>query len=213
MKRFFGILLTLCLLTSVPAAAQFNWGVKAGANLADKPSNLGDVKGAVSGNAGWFVGPMAKVTLPIVGLGIEANLLYSQTNTKVGGETIKRQSLDLPVYLRYELSLPVVNKFLEPFIAAGPQWSWNIGDRNFIIDGINAVNGEYGDYTLRKSNLSLNLGLGAVILDHVQLAANYNIALGSTSDYSESILIGAINNYDRIKSKTNTWQISVAYIF
>lgn len=106
-----------------------------------------------------------------------------------------------------------MNKFLEPFIAAGPQWSWNIGDRNFIIDGLNAVNGEYGDYTLRKSSLSLNLGLGAVILDHVQVAANYNIALGSTSDYSNSILMGALNNYDRIKSKTNTWQISVAYIF
>ena len=213
MKKFFGILLTLCLLTSIPAAAQFNWGVKAGVNLSDTPSNLSSLQGAVSGEAGWYVGPMAKVTLPIVGLGVEANLLYSQTNTEVGGETIKRQSLDLPVYLRYELSLPVVNKFLEPFIAAGPQWSWNIGDRNFLIDAIGAASGEYGDYTLRKSSLSLNLGLGAVILDHVQVAANYNIALGSTSDYSNSVLMGALNNYDRIKSKTNTWQISVAYIF
>ena len=213
MKKFFGILLTLCLLTSIPAAAQFNWGIKAGVNLANKPTDLSDIQGAVKGETGWFVGPMAKVTLPIVGLGVEANLLYSQTNTKVGGETIKRQTLDLPVYLRYELSLPVVNKFLEPFVAAGPQWSWNIGDRNFAIDAINAAYGNYGDYTLRSSNLSLNLGLGAIILDHVQFAANYNIALGSTSDYSENYLIGAINNAGRIKSKTNTWQISVAYIF
>lgn len=210
MKKIFGIAVVLCLLTAVPAAAQFNWGVKAGVNLAQKPSDIDDVKG----NTGWFVGPMAKVTLPIVGLGIEANLLYSQTSTEVGGEDIKRQTLDLPVFLRYELSLPVVNKFLEPFIAAGPQWSWNIGDRNYIIDAIDIASGNYqSKYTLRSSNLSLNLGLGAIILDHVQVHANYNIALGSTSDYSDSYILGAINNAGRIKSKTNTWQISVAYIF
>lgn len=213
MKKFFGILLTIALFTAAPAAAQFNWGIKAGVNIAEKPSNIDDLKSAVKGEAGWYVGPMAKFTLPIVGLGLEANLLYSQTNSEVGGETIKRQCIDLPVYLRYELSLPVVNKFLEPFIAVGPQWSWNIGDRNFVVDAINAAGGVYpADYTLRSSNLSLNLGLGAVILDHFQIHANYNLALGSTSDYRNEI-DGAVNLYKSVKSKTNIWQVSVAYIF
>ncbi|MBQ8695430.1 MAG: outer membrane beta-barrel protein [Bacteroidaceae bacterium] len=210
MKKLFGILLTLALFTAAPAAAQFNWGIKAGVNIAEKPSNLSDLKSAAKGDAGWYIGPMAKVTLPIVGLGLEANLLYSQTNSEVGGETIKRKCIDLPVYLRYELSLPVVNKFLEPFIAVGPQWSWNIGDKNFVVDAIDGVN--LADYTLRSSNLSLNLGLGAVILDHFQIHANYNLALGSTSDYRNEI-DGAVNLYKSVKSKTNVWQVSVAYIF
>ena len=214
MKKLFGILLTLALFTAAPAAAQFNWGIKAGVNIAEKPSNLSDLKSAANGDAGWYIGPMAKVTLPIVGLGLEANLLYSQTNSEVGGETIKRKCIDLPVYLRYELSLPVVNKFLEPFIAVGPQWSWNIGDKNFVVDAINAVGGEYpADYTLRSSNLSLNLGLGAVILDHFQIQANYNLALGSTSDYRNEF--DAVSNIysNVVKSRTNVWQVSVAYIF
>lgn len=214
MKKLFGILLTLALFTAAPAAAQFNWGIKAGVNIAEKPSNLSDLKSAAKGDAGWYIGPMAKVTLPIVGLGLEANLLYSQTNSEVGGETIKRKCIDLPVYLRYELSLPVVNKFLEPFIAVGPQWSWNIGDKNFVVDAINAVSGEYpADYTLRSSNLSLNLGLGAVILDHFQIHANYNLALGSTSDYRNEF--DAVSNIysNVVKSRTNVWQVSVAYIF
>ena len=202
--------MTLALFTAAPAAAQFNWGIKAGVNIAEKPSNLSDLKSAAKGDAGWYIGPMAKVTLPIVGLGLEANLLYSQTNSEVGGETIKRKCIDLPVYLRYELSLPVVNKFLEPFIAVGPQWSWNIGDKNFVVDAIDGVN--LADYTLRSSNLSLNLGLGAVILDHFQIHANYNLALGSTSDYRNEI-DGAVNLYKSVKSKTNVWQVSVAYIF
>lgn len=211
MKKLFGILLALTLFTAIPAAAQFNWGIKAGVNLAQKPSDIDDVKG----KTGWFVGPMAKVTIPVVGLGVEANLLYSQTSTEVQGETIKRQTIDLPVYLRYEFSLPVVNKFLEPFLAVGPQWSWNIGDKRFSVTEA-LMNGAVGgtnslkEYTLRSSNLSLNLGLGAVLLDHVQVHANYNIALGSTSDYGDPM--NAAWNL-ATKSKTNTWQISVAYIF
>ena len=211
MKKFFGILLTLTLFAVTPVAAQFNWGIKAGVNSAERPSNLGELKSAAKGEAGWFVGPMAKVTLPIVGLGVEANLLYSQTNTEVGSETIKSKCVDLPVYLRYELSLPVVNKFLEPFIAAGPQWSWNIGDKTYsIADVIDGGQQALSEYTLRSSNLSLNLGLGAVVLDHVQLHVNYNIALGSTSEYSDPTQ-AALNL--ATKSKTNTWQFSLAYIF
>ena len=216
MKKFFGVLLALVLFTAVPAAAQFNWGIKAGINMAEKPTDIKDVKG----NNGWFVGPMAKVTLPIVGLGLEANLLYSQTSTDVKGEEIERKSVDLPVYLRYEFSLPIVNKFLEPFLAVGPQWSWNVGDKEFkIMDKVgDFVNGlpaeglteDFSKYTLRSSNLSLNLGLGAVVLDHVQIHANYNLALGSTSDYSEK---GDAMLNLMTKSKTNTWQFSVAYIF
>ena len=208
MKKFFGILAIITLFTAVPAAAQFNWGIKAGVNMAQKPSDIEDVKG----NNGWFVGPMAKLTLPIVGLGVEANLLYSQTSTEVQGETIDRKTIDLPVFLRYELSLPVVNKFLEPFIAVGPQWSWNIGDKSFTVNRL-LDGGQFSEYTLRSSNLSLNLGLGAIILDHVQVHANYNVALGSTSDYrNEMDAVGNIYN-SVVKSKTNVWQVSVAYIF
>ena len=206
MKKFFGILAIITLFTAVPAAAQFNWGIKAGVNMAQKPSDIEDVKG----KTGWFVGPMAKFTLPIVGLGLEANLLYSQSSTEVQGETIERKTVDLPVYLRYELSLPVVNKFLEPFLAVGPQWSWNVGDKTFSVGDILAGSKNFSEYTLRSSNLSLNLGLGAIVLDHIQVHANYNIALGSTSDYREAT-DAALNLVT--KSKTNTWQVSVAYIF
>ena len=206
MKKFFGILAIITLFTAVPAAAQFNWGIKAGVNLAQKPSDIEDVKG----KTGWFVGPMAKFTLPILGLGLEANLLYSQSSTEVQGETIERKTVDLPVYLRYEFSLPVVNKFLEPFLAVGPQWSWNVGDKTFSVGDILAGSQNFSEYTLRSSNLSLNLGLGAIVLDHIQVHANYNIALGSTSDYREAT-DAALNLVT--KSKTNTWQVSVAYIF
>ena len=203
MKKMFTLVLAICLFTSIPAAAQFNWGIKAGMNFAEKPSKLSDLD--AKGKTGWFFGPTAKVMLPIVGLGVEANLIYSQSKSEIAGDCLTKRSIELPVYLRYEFSLPVINKFLEPFVAVGPQWGWNLGDKDLDIDVIKT------EYKLKNSNLSLNLGLGAIVLDHVQFHINYNLALGNT---------GECNVYNQAKevilnkkSRTNTWQVSVAYIF
>ena len=206
MKKIFGIAITLCLLASAPAFAQFNWGIKAGMNLASKPGSLDDIKS--EGKSGFFVGPTAKIMLPIVGLGIEGNLLYSQTSSELEGEDITRRSIEVPIYLRYELSLPVVNKFLEPFVAVGPQFGWTMGDgdESWKESGMEVAKWEY-----KKSNLSLNLGAGATVLNHIQLHINYNIALGNTGEWKENT---AGQGLDYIKgTKVNTWQVSAAYIF
>lgn len=200
MKKFFGIVFALCLLAAVPASAQFKFGIKAGTNLTGSPS---DIKGlSTDGTTGFFVGPMAKFTLPIVGLGIEGDILYSRTGSKVAGETIDKNSIEVPIYLRYDLSLPVVSKVVVPFVAVGPQFGWAFGSLDEAIDG--------GEYKFKKSQLSLNLGLGCVLLKHLQLHANYNIALGTTAEYS-SIMDATKNAIT--KSKTDTWQISLAYLF
>ncbi|MBR3907746.1 MAG: outer membrane beta-barrel protein [Bacteroidaceae bacterium] len=219
MKKFFGTLLTIALFAATPAAAQFDFGIKAGVNIAEKPTNFSEVKAAVQGNAGWYVGPMAKFTIPVIGLGFEANLLYSQISTEVNGNDVKGQYIDLPIYLRYELSIPAINKFVEPFIAIGPQWSWNIGEKNYnfkdltIGDIANSGNNMLSEYTLKSSKLSLNFGLGVVLLDHFQIHANYNLALGNTSEYKTLDWNVAQGLSKVIKSRTNVWQVSVGYIF
>ena len=215
MKKFFGILFTLVLLTAAPASAQFDFGFKAGVNLPESPSNISDV---TKSRTGWFVGPTAKFVVPIIGLGAEVNLLYSENSNKIDGETVTRKSFELPVYLRYEFSLPLVNKFLEPFLAVGPQWSWNVGGKisenqhshSAPMGGYGRINMAQGSTITVDSNFSVNFGLGAIVLDHIQIHANYNLALGSTADYT-SVSAGTKNLIT--KSKTNTWQFSVAYIF
>lgn len=200
MKKNLFIAITLCLLATAPAFAQFNWGIKAGMNLASKPRSIEDAKG----KNGFFVGPTAKIMLPIVGLGIEGNILYSQTSSELGEESITRRSIEIPIFLRYELSLPVVNKFLEPFVAVGPQFGWALGNKKETFD-------EIAQWEYKKSNLSLNLGLGATVLNHVQLHINYNIALGNTGELKADPTSAG---WDYIKgSKVNTWQVSAAYIF
>jgi len=208
MKKIFGIALTLCLLTSVPAFAQFNWGIKAGVNLAGEPSSLKETGLSKDGKTGFFVGPTAKVIIPVLNIGLEGNLLYSQSGTELGGNSAKRHSIEVPIYLRYDFALPIVNKFVEPFIAVGPQFGWVLsdGEENWKDAAGDIYNWEY-----KKSNFSLNLGAGATLLNHVQLHINYNIALGNTGELKSDPTSAG---WDYIKgSKVNTWQVSAAYIF
>lgn len=206
MKKFLGITLFLCFMMAAPATAQFDFGIKAGVNLSEKPTaNINDLRNSLKGNAGWFAGPTAKFIFPIVGLGFEANILYSQNNIEIEGQNLLSQSIDIPLFLRYELSLPVVKKYIEPFVAIGPQFNWNIGSKEYTLEDLNNI--DYSKYTLNNSEISLNLGLGFILFEHYQIHGNYNLALGHTAE---------ISNWDvsKITSlKTSKWQISLAYIF
>ena len=206
MKRFLGILFVISMLFAIPAQAQFRFGVKAGTNLTETPSDLKNLD--ADGMTGFFVGPMAKFTIPVIGLGLEADVLYSRAGSKIAGEEIDKNSIEIPVYLRYDFALPLVSKIAVPFVAVGPQFGFAFGStkEEFEIDNIKTK------YQFKKSNISLNLGLGAIVLSKIQLHVNYNIALGKTSELSEfSGVTGALG--DVIDSKTNTWQISAAYLF
>lgn len=209
MKRFFGLLAFLCLFASMPAAAQFNFGVKGGVNLSERPTlNIEEFKSNIKGSTGWYVGPTAKFIIPIVGLGFEANVLYSQTNIEIEGRNMQAQSIDVPLYLRYELSLPVVNNYIEPFIAVGPQFGWNIGEKSITLENIADL--ASCEYNIKDSNISLNFGLGFILFNHLQIHGNYNLALGKTADITGTVL----NLRKEITElKTNTWQVSLAYIF
>ena len=205
MKRILGLLFVISLMAAVPAQAQLKFGVKGGVNLVGSPSDIESIEGLVaSGTTGFFVGPMAKVSIPVIGLGVEADVLYSRTGSKIGGEEINKNSIEIPVYLRYDFSLPILNNIAVPFLAAGPQFGYTFGSNDELTD--------WGKYEYKKSNMSLNLGVGAIVLSKIQLHLNYNIALGKTSELTgvSGVIDGATKAVD---SKTNTWQISAAYLF
>ena len=121
---------------------------------------------------------------------------------------MQTQSIDLPLYLRYEITIPAVNKIVEPFIAVGPQFGWNIGDKSITLENIADI--ASSEYNIKDSNISLNFGLGVILFNHLQIHGNYNLALGKTAD-----ITGTILNFRKeiAELKTNTWQVSLAYIF
>lgn len=200
MKKIFAVVL-LAVAFAMPSKAQFSWGIQAGLNMSnisvkDAADNAGT---AVKSRTGFFVGPTVKFTLPLIGLGIDASALYDQREGKAGDETIKSQSIQIPINVRYGFGLGSV---AEVFAFAGPQFGFKLsGDKDFGA----------AEWTLKSSNLSANIGIGATVLSKLQAKLNYNIALGKTGEMKGKDAAGVMQEIG--SAKFNAWQVSLAWFF
>lgn len=210
MRKFISSLLVAValLFVAVPAAqAQLSWGVKGGVNLSK--ADFDDVKVDTKNFTGFFIGPMAEFTIPVVGLGVDGALLYSQTGIKMDEETLKNHSIEIPINLKYSIGL---GSFASVYAAAGPQFAFSLSQDEWMEDIEN-----YSSKPFKKSQLSLNLGLGVKLISHLQAGVTYNIPLGDTAEFDgiQDGDAGDILNagYSAFTAKNKTWKIHVAYIF
>lgn len=198
-KLFTLVVLVAATLVTIPAQAQFKFGLKGGLNLTDMSFSVDDVD--VSNRAGFFIGPTAKFTLPIVGLGLDASVLYDQREAKLNDtdDKIKQQAINIPINLRYDIGL---GSLAAVYLAAGPQFGFNIGDKHqTLVEDVS-------EWKLNDSNFSVNVGLGVMLLGHLQVGANYNIVCGKTGEVT---VIDGVE--EAFRGRSNTWQISAAYYF
>ena len=206
MKRLLTLAFAVAVMTfaATPVKAQVQFGLKAGMNVTglkfDK--NILDK----TNQMGFFVGPTVKVNLPIVNLGLDASVMYDYRAAKLKvydmyemqqEETIKQHQVVIPINLRYGFGL---GETAEIYFFAGPQFGFNVGDKE------QSLFKDIADWKLKTSNFSINAGIGAMILNHVQASVNYNIACGNTGEIK--VMDGVKN-----KAKSNAWQIALAYYF
>ena len=199
-KIFTPIVLMAAMLVVIPAKAGINFGIKGGYNI----TNFSFSKDVIAkdNQQGFFIGPSLKIGIPVLPIGFEIAALYDQRDAKLEGEKISQKSINIPINVRYELGL---GDMAGIYVAAGPQFGFNIGDKSFSFDDV-------ADYKLKDSNLSINLGAGLRLVKHLEIGFNYNIALGKTGEFN--VINGAgealgING----NGKANAWQISAAYYF
>ena len=116
--------------------------------------------------------------VPILGLGLEAAALYSQKGMKIDArETFKQNSFLIPLNVKYAFGLGNIANI---FVAAGPEFGFNMGETSKVINNIivgdnGETSGDIKAYVLEKSTLSINVGVGATLLNHLQVALNYNM--------------------------------------
>ena len=196
-KIFTTIVLMAAMLVAIPAKAGINFGIKGGYNI----TNFSFSKDVIAkdNQQGFFIGPSLKIGIPVLPIGFEIAALYDQRDAKLEGEKISQKSINIPINVRYELGL---GDMAGIYVAAGPQFGFNIGDKKFSFSNAN-------DYKMKDSNLSLNLGAGIRLVSHLEIGFNYNIALGKTGEFNE--VDGAKNLVGN--GKANSWQISAAYYF
>ncbi len=202
-KKFFATLLLAAFVAVGAANAQIKFGVKGGLNM----SKL-SVNGKVidkSNNIGFYLGPTAKISLPLTGLGLDVSALYNQYSSDVtvdvGNEQVTRENttltvkqLAIPVNVRYGVGL---GSLASIYAFAGPQFAFN------LADDISSI-----DWKWKNTYLSVNVGVGVSLLNHLQANINYNIGCGKSGETSVSSAA-----HQAFNAKSNAWQVGVAYYF
>lgn len=202
-KGFTAFMFAVALLAAVPSQAQVKFGLKGGLNVTDMSLSKEVVD--PSNKTGFFVGPTIKVTLPIVGLGLDASALYDQRDAKLGEEKVSLRSINVPINVRYTFGM---SSLAAIYLAAGPQFGYNIGDKN-VFSYVDEEGAE--GFSLKKSNFSVNVGAGITLMSKFEIGATYNIACGKTGEFNA---IDAAGKQIFSKgSRMNSWQVSAAYYF
>ena len=186
------VVCSLALLSFIPASAQFSWGIRGGLNLVNNDITTVSKESALSEDSytGFFIGPMAEFQIPVIGLGIDASILYSQKGMNLPNDSVmKNQSISIPLSLKYSFGL---GNFAAIFVAAGPQFDYKISDLDATIKTYKA-NGDLDnakEYVMNQYTWSINVGAGVKLINHIQAAVNYNIPLSKE---------GTFNLYDDVK--------------
>ena len=149
---------------------------------------------SIDASTGFFIGPMAEVTLPIIGLGVDGAVMFAQR----GDGELKEQGLEIPVNLKYTIGLGSMFGF---YLAAGPDFFFNFKDVE--------KNSGLG---VEKSQVAINVGAGLKLLRKLQVGLTYQIPLKDSYYPTEISTVPGAEPID-LGARQKTWQVSLAYIF
>ena len=199
MKKVTGlVLIILMAFIAVPAKSQLKFGVKGGLNISSVHLNSDILK--ADNVTGFQIGPMIETTIPLMGVGLDAAILYSQKGMDVKSETgtstnVKTDYIDVPVNLKWKFGLPIIKGYL----AAGPYIGFRVGgDKFWEIPG-----SVVGQVKAKNFSAGLNFGAGVELISHLQVGINYG--LGLTDNYSAE-------KYD-LNAKNRGWSVTAAILF
>lgn len=186
----------LLVVMALPATAQVRLGVRGGMTVNDLRF---DRKLIDSDNrVGYTAGLVVDLNIPVVGLGLEASVMYTHRNNRLSDKNFlyKRNYLDIPVYARYKLSLPKVEHIVAPIVFTGPSFS--------ILFNENAPT----NYKNSKTFLSWDVGAGVDLFRHLRVTAAYGIGMSKAMSFIDRDFSGST-----VEGKDRCWTLSAAYMF
>lgn len=209
MKKFKILLLAVvaAMAMSMPAAAQFRFGITGGVTMNELKFDDG-VKGVsdqlqnTGSHTGYTVGAITEFTVPIIGIGMDASLLYTHRILGYQSATTSDAKpaadlLEIPIHLRYKLSLPLVQKIVAPFIYTGPSFGFRMSKE--IIDELKT----------KSCQVLWDLGIGVELFKHLQVSGKYSWGINNFVQY---VPLHTGINTEQL-GKSNGWTISAAIMF
>lgn len=199
MKKVTGLLLiVLMAIIAVPASAQLKFGVKGGLNISSVHFSSDLLK--ADNVTGFQIGPMIETTIPLIGVGLDAAILYSQKGMDMKSGTgtstsVKTDYIDVPVNFKWKFGLPIVKAYL----SAGPYVGFRVGGDKFWDVPGNVI----GQVKAKNFSAGLNFGAGVELIRHLQVGFNYG--LGLTDNYSAEKI--------DLNAKNRGWSVTAAILF
>lgn len=184
------VTLLIAVMSMGAASAGLRFGVKLGTNVNHISSSLANTLDK-NNRAGFTGGVMAEYMTPLLGLGFDLGVQYAYMNSSISDN---KNFLEIPLNLKYKISLPVVGSFFAPYIFTGPSFDFKL-DKNTI----NAMK--------TKTFQSVwNVGLGLEFVKHLQIGASYGFGMNKIAEWT-------IPGAAPVKLHNNYWTITAAWLF
>ena len=199
-KRILSFLIAIVAIigSTMPAHADFRFGLKAGMNV--NSLHFSSETFDASNRAGFTGGAMIEFTVPVIGVGFDLSAMYVRRNSQWLNENNiqkdNRSYIDIPLNLKWKMNIPVVNNIIRPYLTTGPSFA-------FLTSKKSLENA----YTTRSFDTSWNFGLGVELFKHVQVGASYGIGLTKALKTFGTTGTAGINGRNRY------WTVTAAYLF
>lgn len=202
-KRFAIAIVAIIALFGT-ASAQFRAGIKVGMDI-NKMSISKEAVTDKNNRTGFTAGVMAEFTVPLVGIGMDASLMYVHRlgeavvddNGTATEAKFKNDYLSIPLNLKYKVGLPGLGSILTPYFFTGPQFSFLLSKK------------DVNQFIKNKScDISWNVGVGLQLVKHLQVAASYGFGINHAAKY-----IPLLPNSNGKNVRNSGWTVTAAYLF
>ena len=112
--------------------------------------------------------------------------------------SLRNVLFQVPLNIKYKISLPAVGRIIAPYIFTGPDFSFKL-DKN-TVDAVKT----------KTCQVAWNVGLGLQLVRHLQIGASYGFGINNIIEKMPENL--GINTTD-LSLKNNYWTITAAYLF
>ena len=148
-----------CCLSQMDA--QIHIGIKGGLNFMNfSLKNAGDEL-TFNNSTGWQIGALLQVGIPVVGLGVQPELLYTVKKAKVDDVSSSIHYFEVPLNVQWGFKV----LFLRPYVMAGPYFG-------YAVD----FNGDVFNSQIDRFVWGIGLGAG-IEFRKLQLGARYSWGL------------------------------------
>lgn len=193
------VALLAALIMAAPAHAKFRIGPRVGIDVSSLHFNkdLFDKENRV----GFTAGLQADITLPL-GFAFDASVMYARRSIEAQSQqyNIKanRDYINVPINIKWRLSLPAVNKVFMPYLYTGPDFAF-LASKAGISDA----------WKSHKVDVSWNVGVGIELISHLQVSATYGLGMTKLGH-----IVGVTSSsHDDIEGRNNNWTITAAWLF